>query len=434
MAVMKKEFTRLLENKITDALKTKGCVSIEGPKHSGKTFLAEKLSKTKFLMKESYKKYLNIKSKERKIFDGDKPHLIDEWQIAPQIWDEVVFRINQSDNPFGLYILTGSTKVDSSEIKHYKTVKILTMQINTLTFAEIFSQENKISLKNLFFNQKNVDPNIRSQFSFDESIQQLINGGWPEPLAYDFRPENEIISQKNSLLKISDDKDWAESIFKTLAQLNGTEMTEKSFKRRFNGELKSRVKNELEKYLKYLEKEFLIFNLKQWPTPLNPASSKQITSKTKKYWSDPSIPLNLLKIKNKQKFFISEEDKKYLGFCFESQVVKDLGVYANVLDGEIYYYSCNLLQNCNICNNTKKCEIDAIMELDDGKWAAFEIKTSEENEIINEAAEKLIRYTNNIVKNTGMKEPEFLMIITPHPDSYRLENGVFVVSHTILKI
>ena len=406
MTVMKKEFTRLLENKITDALKTKGCVLIEGPKHCGKTHLAKKLSNSMFLMKESYKKYLNIKNKKNQIFDGDKPRLIDEWQIAPQIWDEVRFRINQSDDPFGLYILTGSTKVDSSQIFHDSTVRILKIQMNTLTFAEIFLQKNKISLKDLFFNPENVDPNIFSEFGFEKSIQQLINGGWPEPLAYDFSPKNEIITQKNSLLKISNDKDWAESIFKTLAQLNGTEMTEKSFKRRFNDELKSKIKNELEKYLKYLEKEFLIFNLKHWPTPLNPASSKQITFKTKKYWSDASIPLNLLEIKNTEIFFISKEHTKYLGFCFENQVVKDLGVYANVLDGKIYYYSCNLLENCDICNNTKKCEIDAIMELDNGKWAAFEIKTSNDQEIINEAAEKLINYTQNIMKNTGItREP-----------------------------
>lgn len=149
---MKKEFKRLLEVKITNALKTIGCVLITGPKQAGKTFLAKKLSQSQFYVQEAGVKnqtLLEIK-KDNPIFTGAKPRLIDEWQIVPQIWDKVRFLIDQSDDPVGLFILTGSTRADFKQVFHSGAGRILTIPIHTLSFAEILANQNQIKLSELF--------------------------------------------------------------------------------------------------------------------------------------------------------------------------------------------------------------------------------------------------------------------------------------------
>lgn len=424
---MKKEFARLLENKITNALKTIGCILIEGPKQSGKTFLAKKLSNSQFYVQEDGIKnqwLLDVK-KNNPILDGLKPRLIDEWQILPQIWDKVRFLIDQSDNPVGLYILTGSTKVDFNQVFHSGAGRILPIPIHTLTFAEILYEEDKISLKDLFFNQENVDPNIFTEFGFEQTVQQLINGGWPYPLANNISSENTIKSYLSALANVDPvalqefnlNPILLEQILISLARLNSAQIKQTTILNDLKQQLNVRT---LIKYLDHIKNQYLIFDLNPWPMALNNLRSKTlIRSTSKTYWTDPSIGLFLLKVKNVQHLYA---DLNTLGIYFENQVIKDLVVYANALNGNLYFY-----------RDSNGFEIDAIMELDDGKWAAFEIKLSEIN--FDQAAQNLLRFEKRILEQKIKQTPaSFLMIISAQNYGYQREDGVYVCAHSCLGV
>ena len=424
---MKKEFARLLENKITNALKTIGCILIEGPKQSGKTFLAKKLSNSQFYVQEDGIKnqwLLDVK-KNNPILDGLKPRLIDEWRILPQIWDKVRFLIDQSDNPVGLYILTGSTKVDFNQVFHSGAGRILPIPIHTLTFAEILYEEDKISLKDLFFNQENVDPNIFTEFGFEQTVQQLINGGWPYPLANNISSENTIKSYLSALANVDQvalqefnlNPILLEQILISLARLNSSQIKQTTILNDLKQQLNVRT---LIKYLDHIKNQYLIFDLNPWPMALNNLRSKTlIRSTSKTYWTDPSIGLSLLKVKNVQHLYA---DLNTLGIYFENQVIKDLVVYANALNGNLYFY-----------RDSNGFEIDAIMELDDGKWAAFEIKLSEIN--FDQAAQNLLRFEKRILEQKIKQIPaSFLMIISAQNYGYQREDGVYVIAHSCLGV
>ena len=424
---MKKEFARLLENKITNALKTIGCILIEGPKQSGKTFLAKKLSNSQFYVQEDGIKnqwLLDVK-KNNPILDGLKPRLIDEWQILPQIWDKVRFLIDQSDNPVGLYILTGSTKVDFNQVFHSGAGRILPIPIHTLTFAEILYEEDKISLKDLFFNQENVVPNIFTEFGFEQTVQQLINGGWPYPLANNISSENTIKSYLSALANVDQvalqefnlNPILLEQILISLARLNSSQIKQTTILNDLKQQLNVRT---LIKYLDHIKNQYLIFDLNPWPMALNNLRSKTlIRSTSKTYWTDPSIGLSLLKVKNVQHLYA---DLNTLGIYFENQVIKDLVVYANALNGNLYFY-----------RDSNGFEIDAIMELDDGKWAAFEIKLSEIN--FDQAAQNLLRFEKRILEQKIKQTPaSFLMIISAQNYGYQREDGVYVCAHSCLGV
>ena len=177
----------------------------------------------------------------------------------------------------------------------------------------------------------------------------------------------------------------------------------------------------IQNYLDYLYNEYLIFDLNLWPSINDNKRSKVFLKETAKvYFCDPSLGLHLLKFKNIEDLW---SDLKTLGIYFENQVIKDLMVYAQALNGQLYFY-----------RDSNNFEIDAIMELDNGDWAAFEIKTSGDQATLDAAAKQLINFKDKIQKLTTLKEPKFLMIINAQPYAFQREDGVFVVGHTNLTI
>ena len=424
---MKKEFKRLLEVKITNALKTIGCVLITGPKQAGKTFLAKKLSQSQFYVQEAGVKnqtLLEIK-KDNPIFTGAKPRLIDEWQIVPQIWDKVRFLIDQSDDPLGLFILTGSTRADFKQVFHSGAGRILTIPIHTLSFAEILANQNQIKLSELFEKKDNVDPNIICEVGFEWTVKQLLNGGWPYALAHEISSENLLKTYLDALILLDQqatqkfhlNKIWLEQILISLARLNGTQIKLTTILKDLKPQIDSRTLN---KYLNHIKNQYLIFDLDPWPLALGNFRSKTlIRSTSKTYWSDPSIGLYLLKIKNVDHLYT---DLKTLGIYFENQVIKDLMVYATALNGQLYFY-----------RDSNGFEIDAIMELSDGKWAAFEIKLSQIN--FDQAAQNLLRFEKRILEQKIKAKPAaFLMIISAQNNAYQRSDGIYVVAHTCLGV
>ena len=419
---MKWEYWRIQEQKIKDLLAIFGCVLIEGPKQSGKTFIATKIARSAFYVQENGLKnleFLNWPIPTNPIFKGNQPRLIDEWQIIPQIWDKVRFIIDQSIEQRGLFILTGSSAPNYKKIFHNGAGRIAIYPMHTLTFAELTDQKEKISLKKLFANE--VFMPLVSNYEIDWVVRQLLKGGWPFFNNDNFSP-NFIKNYLETITRIDEigatkiNQKTFFQIIKSLARLNGSQLNKMTILKDLDQTLSIQT---VTKYLNYLSEHYLSFELELWSGIQNNKRSR-IFSKTKPkvYLCDPSLGLHLLNIKNIEALF---GDLNTLGIYFENQVIKDLIVYAQALDGKIYFYK-----------DSNDFEIDAIMELDDGSWAAFEIKLGDAK--LDEAAKKLVRFQTKIAKLTTLKPPKFLMIINAAPFSYQRPDGVYVVSHTSLSI
>ena len=414
-----KEYLRIQESEIKELLKIFGCVLLSGPRSSGKTFIGEKLSKSEpFYVQKNGKEnlqLLNLPFEQNPIFKGDKPKLIDEWQIVPQIWDKVRFIVDQNKNKKGLFILTGSSKPEYKQIIHNGAGRIATIQMQTLTFSEIIRSDSKISLLNLF-EQKEFIPSY-SNLEIDWVAKQLLYGGWPS-LKQDNDKNLKFVSEYIKTISNSNNKKIFAKFLKSLARLNGTYLKKTTIAKDLEQEISIQT---IQKYLDYMYNEYLIFDLKLWPSISDNKRSRIFLKETPKvYFCDPSLGLHLLKFKNVEDLW---NDLNTLGIYFENQVIKDLTVYAQALNGNLYFY-----------RDSNNFEIDAIIELSNGDWAAFEIKTSGDQKTLDVAAKQLINFKNKIKNLTTLKEPKFLMIINAQPYAFQRPDGVFVVGHTNLTI
>ena len=417
-----KIFSRILEAKLQNLLSKIGCVVIEGPKQSGKTFLGAKFSQSQFYVQENglaNQSLIGLDYDQNPLFNGPKPKLIDEWQIVPAIWDKVRFLVDQSTNQTGLFILTASINPNYELVHHSGAGRMAWLNLATLTFSEILPEQTKISLKQLF--TKQTIKHEFNHYNLNWVAKQLIQGGWPYALAKQIPSDVIIESYLTSLIKVNTFNkkriQAIKEILVSLARLNGTQLKLSTILNDIKEQVDPRT---LTKYLNHLRSFYLLFDLEVW-NPIWESRSKtklRITPKT--YWCDPSLGLNLLKIKHENQLF---NNLKTLGIYFENQVIKDLSVYAQALDGQLYFY-----------RDANGLEVDAIIELNDGSWAAFEIKLGPHQ--IEQAAKKLLHFAKMMQqKKPGYPEPKFLMIITTNDCSYqRTTDGIYVVPHPCLGI
>ena len=425
------EFKRIIETELESLLKEIGCVVIEGPKMSGKTFLGIKHSQSQFFTQElGFQSSALLHQKiANPIFDGPKPRLIDEWQLVPQIWDKVRFLVDQANGTAGLYILTGSNNASYDQVNHSGAGRMAWLQMQTLTFSEILVSQPKISFKDLFKQKVIVFP--RTQVSFDWTVEQLIQGGWPGVHANKIKAPNLIKNYISSLARINDtyynnfrlDLKITLPILKSIARLITGQIKHATILNDIEDQVNRQT---LEKYLLYFKHLFLTFELNPWLSdkdkisdPFSFLSKAKIRTTPKTYWCDPSIGTYLLGIRSKAQLM---QDFHTLGIYFENQVIKDLIVYAQAIDAQLYFY-----------RDENGLEIDAIMELSDGSWGAIEIKLGSDEAIV-QATKNLLRFSQYIQKRTTKTSPTFLLIITAAhlEQAYQQDNGVYVIPHTCL--
>ena len=426
---MKQRFSRIIETEIQASLQELGGLVIEGPKLTGKTFLGQKYSKSQFYTQNygaSASAFL-LQPEPNLIFDGPKPRLIDEWQLVPQIWDRTRWLIDYADGQPGLYILTGSNNGSYHLVNHSGAGRFAWLTLATLTFAELLQndQKPKISLEDLFKKQIKIG-GIVNHYSLNWVVEQLIQGGWPGPLSHEISSQRMLDNYLNSLSRINDtyynhfrlSPQISIPILKSLSRLNGNQIKLSTILADLDHVIDRAT---LIKYLLYFKTLFLTFELTVWNPTYRVNSKRKIRTTPKTYLCDPSIGAHLLQIQNVQHFF---QDLNLLGFYFENQVIKDLLVYAQALNGKLYFY-----------RDDKGFEIDAIMELSTGQWAAFEIKVGVAEAKIEQAAQNLLKFAKLINEKTTFKEPAFLMIITAGDHlvhGYCRPDGIYVVPHTCL--
>ena len=418
---MKNYYPRLIEKTIEKKLKSTGALLLAGPKYCGKTTTAKRYSKSEISLITS--NVIELISADPSIaLNGDKPRLIDEWQKASNLWNYIRQRIDE-DQEFGEYILTGSsTPFDTSNILHSGAGRITTLKMRPLSLYESNESKGLVSLNELFNNKEFNIYDENKESSLSQIAFYICRGGWPRSISDDKEVALDITRNYYESLFNFDNNDNKELKNKNP---NTLKLLLKSYARNISSQAKyqniyndiisnsfSLDKKTFDSYIKIAEKLFLIEDLDAWTPSLRSKATIRTTST--RHFVDTSIAALSLNVTPNDLL----NDAKTLGLMFEDLAIRDLRVYATYLDGRLFHY-----------RDSNNLECDAIIHLNDGKWAAIEIKLGSE-EGINEAISSLNKLELNI--DESMKKPSFKMVLTACGTCYK-KNDIYIVPINLLK-
>lgn len=408
-------YNRFVEHTIERKLKSSGAVVIEGPKFCGKTTTSLRYAKSSVRLNTAHSIEL-AKLETRNILKGETPRVIDEWQTVPDIWNEVKGWIDEKPG-FGQFILTGSsTPADKSRIYHSGAGRITKIKMRPMSLAESKDSKCTVSLGELF---KNPDAEVFDEnkaSSLEKIAHYLCRGGWPlsvlagEDIALDVTrnyyeglfnfeySENEKFRNKNPELMRMILRSYARNI-STQAPVKTIQSDIISSNNR-TLDIKT-----LDDYLDALRDLFIIEDIGAWNPNLR--SRAAIRTTPTRHFVDTSIAAAVLGISPADLM----NDLKSFGLFFEDMAVRDLVIYSSVIGGTVRHY-----------RDSSGLECDSIIHLDNGQWAAVEIKLGGEK-LIEEGAESL-KKLNKVIDEA---EPAFRMILTATGPSYKRKDGIYVV-------
>ena len=406
---------KILENK----LKGKGAVLIQGPKWCGKTTTAEQVAGSVIYMDEPERREQNIQLADispSNLLEGETPRLIDEWQIAPKLWDAVRFEVDHRKGK-GHFILTGSAvPADMSETSHSGTGRFAWLTMRNMTLSETGDSTKEVSLKELFAGNDNISGTNNCDI---QRIAYLVcRGGWPDILqldeeialeaAYDYL-DGVVNSDISRVDGISRDAERARRIMRSYARNQGTQISFTSIADDISGNELDFTDETVSSYVKALKKIFVIEDMRAWNPNLRSKTSIRATDT--RYFSDSAIAAAALGIGPSD--LIS--DLKTFGLLFETMCVRDLRSYADIIGGDVYHY-----------RDRTGLECDAVIHLKNGHYGLVEIKLGGDK-LIEEGAANLHKLESKIDLEK-MPAPSFKMILTGTDRyAYRRKDGVLVV-------
>lgn len=416
---------RLIDEKVTQYLKAFGAICIEGPKWCGKTMTSLHHSKSSFYVGSPAG---NFSNRELAIMDpslileGAAPRLIDEWQEVPSIWDAVRHEVD-SRGERGQFILTGSSTPNTKGIYHSGAGRIAKLRMRPMSLFEMGVSSGTVSLMKLFHGE--FEPKFTGDVNLRTIIQLIIRGGWPETVSLDFEfakllPKQYIdVVVENDITRIdnrSRNLDKINLLLRSLARNESTTASNKTLERDIKAVDDEDIYVEtVAEYLNLFERLFLVDN--QRPFSSNIRSSVRIKQSVKRHFSDPSLAAALLGVTEES----LTSDLPTLGLLFEALCARDLKIYAETCDANLFHYQ-------DYYNN----EIDAVIEMPDGSWGAFEIKLGAHQ--LDEAAENLLRIKSMIESAPNRKPPKILAIICGLVNATFLRpDGVYVIPITALR-
>ena len=418
---------RLLDKQLQKHLRAFGAIEIVGSMWSGKTWMAEAHSESKINLSVSGVKSL-IEADHSLALQGGRPHLIDEWQEVPSIWDETRLAVDAAAGERGLYILTGSSTPKKDETSHSGTGRISRIHLRPMSLFETGHSDGSISLSGMFdgrFENARVQTDLRG-------IAELIcNGGWPGSLYLDPEDAKIIPNQYlDTFLSSIGNKSGANEyrlrrFLASIARNVGQSVTYQTIASDVvEGNIDS--KNELvsrqqvEAYLSAFKERFIIEDLPGWDAPIRAKSRVRV--KPKRGFVDPSLTAALLGA-DKDRLL---QDGQLFGKLFEELCLRDLRIYASCMDlalpNPVMHY-----------RDSDNLEVDAIIELRDGRWAGIEIKLSENK--VAEGVRNLLRLKTKIALNPLAQNPApaFLAVIVGKTEFCRkTPEGIYVIPCTSL--
>ena len=421
----KKYYQRVSDKVLLEHLESKGAVLIEGAKWCGKTTSAKHIAKSLIEMDrpdmtEQYQQMARLKPSN--LLKGDVPRLIDEWQIAPNIWNAVRYEVDQRGE-FGQFILTGSSvpaKLDES--MHTGTGRIVRMRMRPMSLYESGDSSGQVSLRDLF---EGEEITAIDNHTIEEIAYLICRGGWPAAIeqtkkvalmqAFDYYDAvvNDDISRADGVKR---DPERSRRLMRSYSRNVSTQVSLETIRKDvISNDIETFDKDTLYGYLNALKRIFVIEDSPAWNPNLR--SKTAIRTSDTRYFVDPSIATAALGIGPADLV----DDLELMGLIFENMCVRDLRVYTDALYGNVYHY-----------RDKTGLECDAVVHLRNGRYGLIEIKLGGDK-LINEGAENLLKLAGKI-DTEKMKEPAFLMVLCGvAPFAYKRKDGVFVVPITCLK-
>lgn len=410
---------RIADERLAWQLKISGAVQIEGPKWCGKTSTGKQIARSSVFLQDpdtSPALLVLADSKPSVILEGEKPRLIDEWQMAPQIWDAVRFSVDQNGQR-GQYILTGSA-TPKKRPAHSGVGRISRLQMSTMSLYETGESSGSVSLKTLFETSSNPDQQTVgaiAKLDIMDLAYVVCRGGWPQAVTED---DHEIaLAQASNYVTEMLDSDidelerkrrnstWLRSIMRSYARNISTEASLSTIRNDMQSDQPSDVT--VAEYIDALKRAFVIQDMEAWNPKLR--SKTAVRTSPTRHFCDPSIAAVMLGATPEKLI----HDFDTFGLLFESLCIHDLRVYADAMGGDVKHY-----------RDKTGLEADAVVVLPDGRWGAIEVKMG--NSRIEEGAQHLLKLANRVEsKHEG--KPSFLMVLTSTQTAYKRDDGVFVV-------
>lgn len=415
---------RIVDEQISALLSSVGAVCIEGPKYCGKTWAALNHANSVFYIGDSSGRFQNRRLAEMDpslILLGENPRLIDEWQDVPGIWDAVRFSVDRP-GPMGRFILSGSSTPQRKGIMHSGAGRIVPLRMRTMSLFESGDSSGVVSIKKMFDGQ--FDATFSGDVELIRLIRLVVRGGWPGYVNLDeSKAQNMCKGYLQSLrdedLKkvdgVSRDPGKVGALIRSLARNTGTLVSNETLAkdiRAFEDETVS--VDTVSDYLNVFRKTFILEEQPAFKPGLR--SSVNVGKNPKRHLTDPSLAVAALNASTKSLM----NDLDTFGLLFESMCERDLAVYAQSMGGELRHY-----------RDSKGREVDAIIDLPDGRWGAFEVKLGANQ--IDEAAGDLLDLSE-VFADSGRNRPTVLCVICGMSNyAYRREDGVYVVPITALR-
>ncbi len=418
-------YERLIEKEIERKLKSSGAVLVAGPKFCGKTTTCMKYQKS-FVKLNTKQAIAMARMNPGGVLDGETPRLIDEWQKAPDIWNQVKDDLD-FHYEFGKYILTGSsTPADKTEVHHSGAGRITPVRMRPMSLWESKDSKGTVSLAELFKGGKPIPWDLNPDFSLSDVAHLICRGGWPisvlapKEIAIEITKnyynglfvfedcENERFRNKNPEIMKMIVRSYARhisteaavsTIIADVRQSNERTMDTKTY----------------DDYNEALNDIFIIEDMPAWNP--NIRSKTSIRSTPTRHFVDTSIACRALGAGPEDLL----NDLESFGLFFEDMAVRDLRIYSEVLGGEVRHYRDNAGLEC-----------DAVIHLENGSWGAVEIKLGGDD-LIEAGASSLKLLKAKIEEKSNEKSPSFLMVLTAVGGAYQREDGVFVVPINLLK-
>lgn len=418
-------YKRLIEKDIELKLRTSGAVVVAGPKFCGKTTTCMLYQKS-FVKLNTKQTITMARMNPKWALEGEKPRLIDEWQKAPDLWNQIKDDLD-FDYQFGKFILTGSsTPADKTEVHHSGAGRIAPVKMRPMSLWESQESKGTVSLIELFDEKSDYPWDLNSEISLEDIAFLICRGGWPisvrapKDIAVEITKnyynglfvfedcENERFRNKKSEVLKMILKSYARhisteaaisTIIADVRQSNERTMDPKTF----------------DDYMEALKDLYVIEDLPAWNP--NIRSKTIIRSTPTRHFIDTSIACRALGVSPNDLM----NDLESFGLFFEDFAVRDLSIYANAIGGTVTHYRDNTGLEC-----------DAVVHLEDGRWGAIEIKLGGD-ELIEHGAQSLKNLRDKITSISEERAPSFLMVLTAVGGAYRREDGVYVAPINLLK-
>lgn len=411
---------RIMEDSLRMHLAAFGAVEVRGPKWCGKTWLA--LSQANSVTKlddPAVREAVELDA--RLALHGSEPHLVDEWQEVPAVWDATRRAVDEAAGTCGRFLLTGSSAPSMDKVTHSGAGRIARLRMEPMTLVEQGLSNGAASLERLFAGDPG--PSAQSDLTLHDLAASLCRGGWPAAQGKPGALQDLVVSQYVEAIADSasrrDDLDpiLMRRVLYALARNDGGAASVETLARdSLRGEEPTSAdRATVDRYLSYLEQNYLLRSVGGWDAPVK--SRARTRTRPKRYLVDPSLTASLLGYDAERLLW----DRQLLGVLFESMCMRDLSAYlgasTSLRQPGLFYY-----------RDAYGLEVDAVIELAQGRWAALEVKLDVAK--ADAAAASLLRLRDKVAANPLAQNPEpaFLGVVAANaPFFFRRPDGVYVI-------